>query len=78
MILALETGWTPDVIGTIPVAFRAACHWALFVRSIVGADGLPNPTIPAGAPATERLNVMRLQVAMSQLRDSLFPEDEDV
>lgn len=38
-MLALRTGWTPDVIGGdapggVTDSFRRACHWALFAESL--------------------------------------------
>ena len=77
-MLALETGWTPPMLRELPAAFRAACHWALFVRSIVGDEGLPTVRIPKGAPIEARTEAMRLSVEIKKVREALFPEDADV
>lgn len=78
MILALETGWTPDVLTELPAAFRAACHWVLYGRAIAGPEGLPVVQIPAGAPAAARTEAARQSVHVAQLRTLLYPEGPDV
>lgn len=77
-MLALATGWTPKVIGTVPAWFRAACHWALYVRSIVGNDGLPSTEIPVNGGMGERLAAMKQNAELLPVRSRIYPEDEDV
>lgn len=76
-MLALRTGWTPDVLSDLPLRFRAACHWALYARTLVGPDGLPSTEIPQGAPNAVKLEAMQRNAAMLPLRKALFPEDDD-
>ena len=77
MILALETGWTPRVIARLSAPFRAACHWALYARAIVGDDGLTDVEIPPGSNASQRLAIGKLRADIGKLRDILYPEDAD-
>lgn len=77
MILALRTGWTPDVIGSLSAVFRAACHWALYVHAIVGDEGLEDiPTPPAGSAPELRLAVGKARADRARLADILYPADE--
>ena len=77
MELALRTGWTPEVIGSLPAAFRNACHWRLWVGAIVGPEGMPPVTAPeAGAsPAVVRAwaDATNQQKA---LRAVIYPEGD--
>jgi hypothetical protein len=72
-MLALRTGWTPDVIAELPGAFRAGCHWALYAQTIAGPEGLPSTDLPPGTRATPELQSRRVEV--SRLRTMLYPED---
>jgi len=74
-MLALGTGWTPDVLGDLPSTFRAACHWALYADAIVG-DGIQNLPVPKNAAPEYRLDVARANANRSKLRTLLFPADE--
>lgn len=78
-MLALSTGWTPPAIGSLPAAFRRACHWALFTRAIVGPEGLPEvPDLPiAGVDAEQRIRHAKVRAAMTATRSILFPTEED-
>lgn len=78
-MLALSTGWEPDRIGALPARFRAACHWALFSRAIVGNDGLPAvPELPVGGvDPKQRIAVAKMRGALDDVRTILFPEDAD-
>lgn len=77
-MLALATGWTPDVIARLPSRFRAACHWALFVRSTVGDEGFPSTDVPMTAPVEARREAARVSVEIDKIRKLIYPEDEDV
>lgn len=72
-MLALRTGWTPDVIAELPVAFRAGCHWALYAGTIAGPEGLPFTEVAPGTKATPELQRTRVEVA--KMRALLYPED---
>lgn len=74
-MLALETGWLPGQIAALPARFRAACHWALFVRTIL-PDGLPDPQVTNGMSLQQRTAVARARVQAAHLRSLLFPDDE--
>lgn len=74
---ALATGWTPAVLADLPDRFRAACHWALYVGAIAGPDGLPQVSIPKGAPPAERLAAGKVISDLARLRSELYPEDAD-
>lgn len=77
-MLALATGWTPDVLRELPTPFRAACHWTLYARTIVGSDGLPSTEIPVSAGMGDRLDAMKQSAALLPIRQTLYPEDVDV
>lgn len=72
-MLALRTGWTPDVIAELPVAFRDGCRWALYAQALAGPEGLPSVEVPPGTRATPELQARRIEV--KKLRDALYPED---
>lgn len=74
-MLALETGWTPEVIGSVPDGFRRALHWALFVRAIVGDEGLPSTELPRGAPVEARTAAAKLAVSVAKTRTLIYPEE---
>ncbi len=76
-MLALTTGWKPPALASLPGPFRAACHWALYVRAIVGEDGLEEVSIPQDAPVSMRLAAMKGAADRAKLRTVLYPEDED-
>ena len=76
-MLALATGWTPDVLADLPGPFRRACHWALFTRTIVGSDGLIEPERPAVGSSLEARKTYGEQMRdIARIRKTLFPEDE--
>ena len=76
-MLALATGWTPDVLADLPMRFRAACHWATYVRAIAGDEGLPSTSIPRQADAATRLEHLRVNAEVGRLRTLLYPEGDD-
>lgn len=76
-MLALRTGWTPDVLADVGVRFRRACHWALYARVLSGPNGLPSTDIPAGADISVKSQAMQRNAALIPLRGHLFPEDTD-
>lgn len=76
-MLALETGWTPDVLAELPDAFLAGCRWALYARSVAGPEGLPDVEIPPSAPWAQKVEMQRARVEILKLRTLLFPEDAD-
>lgn len=76
-MLALATGWTPDVLAELPIGFRSAAHWALYAQAISGPEGLPSTELPAGASPDVRRAVMAQNAALLPIRDALYPEDED-
>ena len=73
-MLALETGWTPDVIAELPASFRDAAHWALYARAICGPEGLPSTDLPAGTRRTPEM--AKAAIALKAVRDGLFPEGD--
>lgn len=75
-MLALETGWTPDVLAEIPTPFREACHWTLYARALAGPEGLPSTEVPRGASPDARLAAARLSVSLANLREELYPEGD--
>lgn len=76
-MLALETGWTPDVLAALPLRFKRQCHWTLYGRAISGPEGLPSTELPAGASLEVRRAVLAQNAALLPIRSALFPEDED-
>lgn len=76
-MLALRTGWTPDVLADLPMRFRSAAHWAMYARTLAGPEGLPPTEIPQGAPNAVKAQAMQRNAAMMPLRKILFPEDDD-
>ena len=76
-MLALATGWTPDVLAELPLRFRAACHWALYARTIVGDEGLNVPSPGAFADPVQKVQAAKNSVIAGQIRKALFPEDDD-
>lgn len=76
-MLALETGWTPDVLAALPLRFRAACHWVLYTRALVGPEGLPDTTVPIHADPQVKAAAIKLRQNVEAIRAILFPEDSD-
>ena len=76
MILALDTGWTPDVLAALPLAFKRKCHWALYARAIAGDEGFPSTEVPAGADVRTRAAFAKLAVSVAEHRSLLFPEGD--
>lgn len=74
-MLALRTGWTPNVLVELPRDFRAGCHWALYAESIAGPEGLPSTEIPPTAPVAVKVEMQKRRVEVMRLRDQLYPED---
>lgn len=77
MILALDTGWTDRSIERLGERFRAACHWAVYVRAIAGPEGLPQVSIPKGGSLEQRLAAGKAIAELARLRADLYPEDAD-
>lgn len=76
-MLALATGWTPDVLAELPLPFRAACHWALYAQAICGPEGFPDTTPPSpGADPKVRLAIAKQGIAIREHRALLFPDDD--
>lgn len=76
MILALETGWTPDVLGALPLRFKRACHWALYARTMAGPEGFPNTDIPLNAPPEAKIAALKVRKVVDEHRAILFPEGD--
>lgn len=76
MLLALETGWTPERIGSLAARFRAALHWLLYARSLVGPEGLPHIDIPRDAAPEVKADLLKARLQLQQVREVLFPEDD--
>jgi hypothetical protein len=76
-MLALRTGWTPDVLAELPARFRAACHWALWVEARVGPEGFSSTEAPRGAPLEVRAAAARLSIEVARARTELFPDGDD-
>ena len=74
-MLALRTGWTPDVMAELAPRFHAAVHWAMYAEAICGAEGLP-PTEITGGSMAERQAALRRNAALLPLRALLFPGGE--
>ena len=62
------------MLAELPIAFRAACHWVIYARAIVGPSGLPSTDVPHGLPLAQRAAMMRASVAGVELRKVLFPD----
>lgn len=75
-MLALATGWTPDVLAELPMSFRASCHWALYAAAIAGPEGLPSTDIPKGASQETRLAILQQSAHIGRLRTVLYPEGD--
>lgn len=77
MELALRTGWTPGTIGSLPAAFRRACHWRLWVGAVIGPEGLPPLAAPEpGAPADAYRRWGEARRARAAFDAAAFPEGE--
>ena len=74
-MLALETGWTPDVLADLPLPFKRKCHWVLFARTVSGPDGLPSTDIPSGLPYAAKLEMQKQIIPALKMRALLYPED---
>ena len=77
MMLALATGWTPDVLVELPLRFRAACHWMLYARTIIGDEGLNVPSPGAFSDPAQKQHAAKNAMIAKQIREALFPEDDD-
>lgn len=77
-MLALATGWTPDVLAELPAKFRAACHHALLLRTMLPEGLPPIPRSTAGMTVQQKADLARAAVAQADLRKFLFPEDDGV
>ena len=76
-MVALETGWTPDMLAELPAGFLAGCRWALYVRAIVGAEGIGATDPPGpGLPVAQRMAAMRRNAEIARLRTHLYPEGD--
>lgn len=84
MILALRTGWTPDVIADLPTRFRESTHWALYAEGFADRYGQiaavverDPPRELKGAQLTDFIsNRKNARAAFDWLQKSLFPPDE--
>lgn len=76
-MLALATGWDESVLGSLSARFRAACHWALYVRALIGPDGIPSTEVPRDAGPEVRVAAAKLSIQLAKLRESVYPEDDD-
>lgn len=77
-MLALATGWTPDVLAELPAKFRAACHHVLLMRTLLPDEGLAPLPDTAGMTGQQKAAIARAAIAQAELRKLLFPEDDDV
>jgi len=80
-MLALATGWTPDVVagetGQVSAAFREAAHWTLYVQAIVGPEGLPRADEPQKVTEqSARAARLQLRALLATIHKLLYPEDE--
>jgi hypothetical protein len=76
-MLALEAGWTPDVLAQLPQAFRAACHWVIYSRALAGPEGFPNTDVPLHAPPEAKMAALKVRQTVDQHRALLFPPGDD-
>ena len=84
-MLALRTGWTPDVLAELPATFRGAAHWTLYAEAFAGvftdllsATRRDPPDHLTGAARVEFMSARRAaREALPMLRDDLFPPDEE-
>lgn len=76
-MLALRTGWTPEVLAELPLRFRGAAHWAMYAKTLAGPEGLPPTDLPQGVPNSVKQEAMLRNAALLPLRRLLFPEDDD-
>lgn len=84
MILALRTGWTPDVMTELPSPFRENAHWALYAEGYAerfGKIAMVAETDPprgmASAPHRDFINTQKAaKSALRWLKETLFPADE--
>lgn len=74
-MLALETGWLPSEIASLPARFRAACHHVLYVRTLI-PDGLPDLQITKDMSVDQRLAIGAKRAHGATVRAWLFPDDE--
>lgn len=87
-MLALETGWTPDVIagdtGVVSDEFRRACHWVIYAREMDKVIDSLDETLaidegdltPTGKAQIVGLK-LRAQENRALYHETLFPADED-
>jgi hypothetical protein len=75
-MLALQTGWTSDVIGTLGPRFAAMCRWVLYARAVAGPEGFPNTDVPIHAPPEAKIAALKVRQAVDELRVLLFPEGD--
>lgn len=73
-MLALATGWTPDVLADLPGRFRRACHWALYVTRMA-PDGLQDIDL-AGLTPEQKVEAAKAKLEMQAIRELLFPEGD--
>lgn len=74
-MLALATGWTPDVIGRLPLPFHVACHWVLYVHAIA-PQGLPDlGPAPLGLTDAQRAQRAAAVGERARLSSILYPAD---
>lgn len=75
-MIAMETGWTPDVLAELPDRFLGACRWVVYARAMAGDEGLPSGEIPQGAPPEALRAALRVKQQVETLRAALYPEGD--
>lgn len=75
-MLALQTGWTPDVLAELPTRFLRRCRWLMYARAIAGPEGLPVVDIPSRAPIEVRLAAQESRAQLMKIRTLLFPDGD--
>lgn len=64
-------------MAALPARFRMACHWRLYVRAIVGAEGLEPIEAPtASMPQAQRTAINKARLQLVDLRKRLYPEGD--
>ena len=61
------------MIAELPLSFREACHWALYVKAIA-PNGLGDVEIPRGAPIEARLEAAKRIEPILKARKLLYPD----
>lgn len=81
-MLALRTGWTPEVIGAIDNEFREAAHWALWAEAMEPVLGDLQTVLAAsdkGLSNTDKAKIASAKLTATRdlalYRSWLYPED---